>query len=244
MLHHVGPQPWILVEASDGRALWQVGDHRVTLDVAGARGPAAADEVRRLDWLRPRLPTPQVRAFVEDEAGSWLVTTTTGIPADRPELHGDTDRLVAAVADALRHLHALPVEECPFDAGWDQLDAQVASALSARRIDPSSLIQPFDRYEPERLVQLWRQGRPQREEPAVVHGNPELSNLLVDGPRLTGLLDVGRLGVGDRHLDLAIVHQSIQRHLGPHGVFAFYDAYGTDPDIVRLEHYRLAALLR
>lgn len=245
MLERVGPHPWVPVESSGrGRPSWQVGDHRVTLRAAGAPGPSAADEVRRLDWLRPRLPAPEVRALVDDDAGSWLVTEANGIPADRPELHGDAGQLVAAVADALRRLHALPVDDCPFDAGWDQLDAEVASALSWGRIDRGSLIQPFDRYEPERLVELWRQGRPQHEEPTVVHGNPELSNVLADGPSPTGLLDVGRLGVGDRHLDLAIVHQSIQRHLGPHAVFAFYDAYGTDPDLVRLEHYRLGALLR
>jgi aminoglycoside phosphotransferase len=49
--------------------------------------------------------------------------------------------------------------------------------------------------------------------------------------------------VGDRHLDLAVIQHSIHRTLGAEAVFGFYEAYGSDPNIVALDHYVLTGLL-
>jgi aminoglycoside phosphotransferase len=244
----VGSGQWEPVPATgtDGSVVWRTDAHHVKLVPAGAAAPDAAEEAARLTWLAARGLAPEPAGVVADDAGTWLVVPTlAGLPAHRAELHPDTGVLVAAVARALRALHELAVDDCPFDAGWARLDAEVAATLAAGRLDPATLDPPFSRYEAGRLVELWRAGRPAGEDaPVVVHGDASLPNLLVDGDTCTGFVDVGRLGVGDRHLDLAVVHQSIQRNLGPQAVFAFYDAYGTDPDLVRLEHYRLGTLLR
>lgn len=229
-----------------GGRVWRVGPVHVKLVPTGSPGPGAGDEAQRLTWLQGRAGGPAVLAVDTDERGGWLVTRTIGgVPAHLAERHGDVERVVLAVARTLRQLHELPVADCPFDAGWDVLDAEVARSLDAGLIDTADLGPPFYRYDAARLVELWRQGRPAGpQEQVVVHGDPSLPNVIVDPRAGAGLVDAGRLGVGDRHLDLAVVHASIQRNLGPQAVFAFYDAYGTDPDLVRLEHYRLGALLR
>lgn len=248
VLAAVGDARWEPTEPTnpEGGSVWWVAAHHVKFVPAGSLEPSATDEADRLIWLADRAPVPEVVATASDQTGSWLVTrTAAGTPAHRGELHADVGAVVHAVATGLRRLHDLPVADCPFDAGWDRLDADVARSLAAGRIEPASLDAPFDRYDAARLVELWRQGRPDRPEDRVVlHGDPSLPNLLVDGSALVGLVDVGRLGVGDRHLDLAVVHLSLHRNLGPNAVFAFYDAYGLDPDLVRLEHYRLGTILR
>lgn len=244
---HVGTHPWVPLDpvGATGSTAWQVGRHRVGHRPAARPGPSVEGEVQRLDWLRPHLPTPEVRVATVDGTGEWLVTApVAGFPSHRGELHPDLDQLVAGIAAALRRLHDLPVADCPFDGGWDRLAGEIAAALDAGSVDPRAMPEPFSRYEPARLVELWRQGRPEGEDLVVVHGNAALSNLFFEAGTLTAVVDVGRLGVGDRHLDLAVVHESIRRHLGPHAVFAFYEAYGRQPDLVRLEHYRLGALIR
>jgi aminoglycoside phosphotransferase len=51
----------------------------------------------------------------------------------------------------------------------------------------------------------------------------------------------GSLIVADRHLDLAIAHLSVGAVLGQEAVFGFYDAYGRDPDLIRLDRAVLVA---
>jgi aminoglycoside phosphotransferase len=248
VLDHLGLGPWEPQDPTNsGRSrVWRVGDRYVKFVPAGAPGPSVTDEADRLAWMQGRVPAPRpVVAATTDDGRGWLVTgTADGRPAHLGDRHLDPGQVVAAVAAGLRGLHALAVDECPFDAGWDRLDAEVGESLAAGRIDPAALPEPFCRYPAERLVELWRQGRPPPDDPVVVHGDACLPNLLVDGAAFTAMVDVGRLGVGDRHLDLAILHHSLHRNLGPQAVFGFYDAYGRDPDLARLEHYRLGDLLR
>lgn len=225
--------------------MWAVGDRHVKWLPSDPEAPAAADEAARLAWLQGRFPAPAPLLAVDDEAGSWLVTTAVGgTAAHLGERHPNLEVLVVAVASGLRRLHALPVAQCPFDSGWERLEGEVSAKLQAGGVDPAALGPPFDRYEADRLVELWRSGRPARDDLVVVHGDASLPNLVVEGGEVVSLVDVGRLGVGDRHLDLAVAHHSIYRDLGPQAVFWFYDAYGMDPDLAGLEHYRLGALLR
>ena len=65
------------------------------------------------------------------------------------------------------------------------------------------------------------------------------ANLFHDGDRPSGVTGVHRLGVADRHLDLAIIHRSLQAAFGAEAVFGFYQGYGHTPKLVALDHYLL-----
>ncbi|MFD7159678.1 phosphotransferase [Kribbella sp. NPDC059898] len=79
---------------------------------------------------------------------------------------------------------------------------------------------------------------------AVTHGDYAAPNVFVDPVtlRFTGVLDVSRLGTGDRHVDLALMVKSLRGGLNPQygGLPAarrFVELYGGDPDDPRIEHY-------
>ena len=112
-------------------------------------------------------------------------------------------------------------------------------------IDPASLPEPYDRYEADRLVEIWSDGAlPESYESnsVVLAGSLTIDRMFLTDGELTGLS--GDFGlVGDRHLDLAVVQHSIHRQLGAEAVFGLYEAYGSDPNIVVLDHYVLAGLL-
>jgi aminoglycoside phosphotransferase len=164
-----------------------------------------------------------------------------GHRADRPDLHGELDGIASAIGVALRQLHEVDPTGSGLPIGWEHLEQRVAA--NQADLDVGDLPEPYCRYSVELLVELWRQGRPEVEDLVVCHGAPSLGNLRMTAGAVTGMTEWGHACVVDRHFDLAIVQRSLHYDLGPAAVFGFYEGYGADPDLVRLDHFVLASLL-
>ena len=84
-------------------------------------------------------------------------------------------------------------------------------------------------------------------EPVLTHGDFCLPNLFLDNWELTGFLDLGRSGVGDRWTDIAILWRTLRDNFGGHygeavpGFHpdALFDALGIEKDEERLRYYLL-----
>ena len=79
---------------------------------------------------------------------------------------------------------------------------------------------------------------------AVTHGDYAAPNVFIDPStlRFSGVLDVSRLGTGDRYVDLSLMFKSLRGGLNPQygGLPAarrFVELYGGDSDDPRIEHY-------
>jgi aminoglycoside phosphotransferase len=101
----------------------------------------------------------------------------------------------------------------------------------------------YQRRTADELLDHLRATRPA--EPAadlvVAHGDAVMPNLLI-GPEVNvaGLVDLGRLGVSDRHRDLALVVRSLTQNVGPELGWRLFDGYGMAyPDPLRMEWYAL-----
>lgn len=73
----------------------------------------------------------------------------------------------------------------------------------------------------------------------VCHGDYCLPNVLLDGGRVVGYLDLGEVGVSDRWRDLAVGTWSVTWNVGPGYEDLFLAAYGTDWAPARRDLYRL-----
>lgn len=186
----------------------------------------ANDPARALEWLH-----------------SELGLSGDGHLANRPDLHGDLPRLAVIVGEGLAALHSVNQEDAPLETGWDLIAQAITDRLDQGLIDSSKLGRPYDGYRADRLVKFWREGKPVDKDLVVCCGNPVLSNLLIADSKLTGLVSAENAVIADRHLDLAIAQQSIHVELGSEAVFAFYEGYGRDANIVSLDHYVLASRL-
>jgi kanamycin kinase len=77
-------------------------------------------------------------------------------------------------------------------------------------------------------------------EPVVCHGDACAPNTLLraDGGFLAHV-DLGALGVADRWADLAVAAWSTEWNYGVGLAPLLYESYGIDPDVERIDFYRL-----
>lgn len=222
------PVPSAVTEAMASGAV------RLTTRAPGP-GRGLADEVERLAWLAEAgvAAAAVVLHHREADGHEWLVTEPpAGTPASSAEHHFDPQSLAVGVARLLRQLHNLPVESCPFLAPVEHLVATAHARVEAELVSSADFDEAYRTFGPADLLEKVLLTRPTSDgDLVVVHGAPFLENLWLAGPDAGGVVAVADLGVGDRHLDLAVVARSLVAHLGPEAVAAFLEAYdGADPD--------------
>jgi aminoglycoside phosphotransferase len=213
---------------------------------AGAHDAAdLAAERDRLLWLAGTpVPSPRVVDWVEDGPGGVPTLVTSTVPGVPLSSVRDPVAVVDALVAALRALHSVPVPDCPYDARLAvRLDEAVARVRDG--------VVDEDDFDDERagwsaaavLAEVRRRAAgPGDLEPgdlAVCHGDLTPANVLVDAGslRLTGVIDVGRLGVADRHQDLALATRGLDADAGAALLAAQPWRDRVDP--ARLDLYRL-----
>jgi kanamycin kinase len=227
------PVPDRVRDLADGAALtpvWENGIGGLTFRTDddrfikwGPHDPEAnmRDEAERMRWARRWITVPAVLEQGQDAAHEWLVTAALpGRSAVDPRWLAEPAAAVRAVGEGLRMLHdAIPVDECPWEwsvasrfANAERRGVQLASSL---REAP-----PIDRL-------------------VVCHGDACMPNTLIaDDGAVAGHVDLAALGVGDRWADIAVASMSTEWNVGPGWEDALIEAYGVEPDLLRLTYYR------
>jgi kanamycin kinase/aminoglycoside 3'-phosphotransferase-2 len=196
-------------------------------------------ELERLQWLAGRGVVPDVLAFAQNDTHDFLVTRA--LPGDNA-VNVARDRIPALIdlmAEAFRTLHAKSLDTCPFDATADTLIAQAAMRLDAGSVDTDDFDLERRGRDPHELFAELLTLRPRTEDLVFTHGDLCLPNVILDGPRVTGYVDVGRAGIADRWRDIALCTRSVAGNWGPEWADAFIRAYGAGYDERALEFYRL-----
>ncbi|WP_441435268.1 APH(3') family aminoglycoside O-phosphotransferase [Arthrobacter sp. RAF14] len=205
-------------------------------------------EGERLAWLaRIGFPAPEaVEMGVRDDA-AWLVTKALrGRSAAEPWGAGQRLKVVDALADVARSLHAVSVMDCPFDRSLERLLPAAEAAVRSGSFDQARLEPDYNGRTSSQLLAELHSTAPSSEDVVVCHGDLCLPNVVLDPETfaVTGVLDVGRLGRADRYADLALATRSMCSDQNPQygEVHAerFLSRYGVDqPDDHRLGFYRL-----
>ncbi|MCB9152013.1 MAG: aminoglycoside 3'-phosphotransferase [Caldilineaceae bacterium] len=211
-------------------------------------GPATGivgirDEMQRLQWSTGRLPVPPLLAYAEEEAQSYLLTS--GLPGENVadlviQSHAKRACWVTLLAQGLRQIHAQPWQDCPFDHRFAAMFEMARQHTAQRMVDESEFDAVRQGRRAQELLDELAQLAPQSEELCLTHGDYCLPNIIVDDDCVAGFVDLGRLGVGDRYRDLALVRRSLDYNgcadLIPH----FFQEYGLPtPNADKLYLYQL-----
>ncbi len=208
-------------------------------------------------YLASKLPVPALLADVTDSGLRYLLMyRVPGVMSCAAEWLDRPNALIDRLAEGLHMLWAVDVTDCPrrFD-----LDHELAAArrraesglvdLSAR-IPAHDMLLPDALRDPLRLIQYLEENRP-TEELVLSHGDFCLPNLLLDGERIGGFIDLGACGTADRWRDITMCLVSLRRNLN--GFFGgpvrpapdekyFFAALGIPLDRERLRYYQLLDL--
>ncbi|TDW15485.1 aminoglycoside 3'-phosphotransferase [Kribbella kalugense] len=210
-------------------------------------GPSGVAELvaerDRVEWLAGTgLPGASVVDWLESADGACLMTSAV------PGVAGDTlppaayDRAMRSFGAVLRDLHSLT--DCPFERPLADVIATATDVVRRDAVNPDFLTDEWRLLKPSELLDQVIAERPYIEsvlDPVVCHGDACLPNIFFDPETLevTGLIDLGRLGIADRYSDLALTtiqfHDEWSADSTP-----FLEAYGVpEPDRRRLHFFRL-----
>jgi streptomycin 3"-kinase len=205
--------------------------------------PELRDERDRVDWLAGTgLPGATVVDWLESSSGACLMTTAVPGLAGT-ELPASVQlKAMQSLGRTLRELHSL--RDCPFERPLSSVIALAADVVRRDAVNPAFLTDEWRLLPPQELLDRVVAERPYVEASAdlvVCHGDACLPNVFFDPETLevTGLIDVGRLGIADRYSDLALatiqLHDEWSADPAP-----FLAAYGLpQPNQRRLQFYRL-----
>ena len=150
------------------------------------------------------------------------------------------ENIVRLLAAGLRMVHAVSIEECPFDMTLDGVIEE------ARHNVVNGLVNEAD-FDDKRLgrsaAEVFEEllsKRPANEDLVFTHGDYCLPNVIVDEEKVTGFVDWGSAGVSDRYKDIALVVRSLKRNTREDLATSFFEAYGISrPDAEKVEFYQL-----
>lgn len=208
----------------------------------GSLADAIADEMVRLRWMRSRLPAPRIIQFVAVAEECWLVTEAIHGKSARQMLDErgvSAEVIIDALASFMRRVHALPKDQCPYDACLPRrlIDARA-------RIDAGAInIDDFDKERQGRSAEdVWtalQSSLPQSLDIVFTHGDFSLDNILLDGANVTGCIDVGGAGLADRYQDIAICWSDLAEY-GVDAQARFLEQYGVgEEDRSKLAFFQL-----
>lgn len=160
----------------------------------------------------------------------WLLTERVrGEDCTHAQYLDDPKRLCDTLAELLRALHVTACSDCPVrDKTAQYLERARDNYLNAR-YDASLFPDNWGYGSADEAWQVLQRYGHLLKSDTLIHGDYCLPNIMLDGWRFSGFIDLGDGGVGDRHIDLFWGIWSLAFNLKTDKYSErFLDAYGRD----------------
>lgn len=210
------------------------------------------NEIAMLQWLADKLPVPKVLYHtVENNRSYLLMSRVDGKMSCEKEYLEQPKLLAKVLADGLKALWSVDISECPVKSGVDEKLAIARMAVENNEINMEDAepetFGPNGFNSPKELLTWLENNRP-IEEPVLSHGDYCLPNIFIKENRLSAFIDIGRCGVADKWLDIAICYRSLKHNYDGTYTGEAYEGFqpellfeelGIEPDWEKINYYIL-----
>jgi aminoglycoside phosphotransferase len=184
-------------------------------------------EKERITWLQDKLPVPQIYYYGQNQHYTFLLLSEIpGINASDKIYESDRHLLVKLLAEGLKLIHTIPIVECPFDCTLDREIALAEYNTKHQLIDELDFDQTRKGRTAKDLLTELIANRPISEDLVFTHGDYCLPNIIFHNETISGFIDLGAAGIGDRYRDLALASRSLAANFGRNLVPLLFQAYG------------------
>lgn len=208
--------------------------------------------VQVMRWLEGKLPVPKVLAYEADDDFQYLLMSRLHGKMACDEAYLENPReLCRLLARAFKMLWSLDIQGCPRERTLEDELADAKYRVENNLVD-------LDDAEPDtfgeggfenpRALLDWLQKNKPNYEPVFSHGDFCLPNIFFDGGEVSGIIDLGAAGVGDKWRDIALCYRSLRHNTD--GTFGgkiysdfnpdmFFEELGIDPAHEKIRYYIL-----
>ena len=198
-------------------------------------------EMQLTDYFHSIGLGPRVVGYHSSSGRDLLVTERMhGEDCTHPEYLGDPKRLCDTIAQELRALHERDPSGCPAATRTREYVSGAFENYRTGNFDTSHFPDSFGYSSPEEAIDVLTRGEDKLEQNVLIHGDYCLPNIMLDGWRPSGFIDLGNGGIADRHIDLFWGIWTLEFNLGTDAYRErFIDAYGRE--LVDEERLRIVA---
>lgn len=200
-------------------------------------------QAQKLLWLYNKLPVAKVIDYGVMGNYEYLLTLELpGIEASNKQFSTNTEKMISLLAQGLRRIHEVSIEDCPFDNSFERLMSIIQYKFKRGiEFDSTELHRKFGEDNVEKLLlEVENYPRELKEDLVFTHGDYSLPNIIIADDSISGFIDLGNCGIADRYYDLAVAEKSIIRNFGKQWVELFFTHYGiSEIDYTKIRFYQI-----
>lgn len=212
----------------------------------------ARNELKILKWLNGKELVPKVIcSHIEGGKSYLLMSKVKGKMSCDITLLKNPEKLAELLAEGLKKLWSIDLKGCPCDSTIDEklkmAEERVAKNLCSMEDVEAGTYGEGGFSSPEELLQWLNDNKP-NEELVLSHGDYCLPNIFIDNDKISGFIDLGRCGVGDKYQDIALCYRSLVHNFqGRYGGEVYeranadilFEELGIEPEWKKIRYYIL-----
>lgn len=212
----------------------------------------AENTVEMLKWLKGKLPVPEIICYEVHENISYLLMSRIEGEMSCEEYYLDQpDLLASLLAEGLKMLWSVDIGDCPCDNMLEhklELAQEIIDndGVDIENTEPGTFGEGgFE--SPQALLDWLKENKPE-EEPVLSHGDYCLPNIFLKDNKVNGFIDLGRSGISDKWLDIALGYRSLVHNFdGSYGGKVYegfnpeilFEKLGIEPEWDKIRYYIL-----